>query len=305
MSARKRNLTGLLFASPWIIGFIVLSAYPIAASFYYSLTDFRLFKAPNFVFLDNYKTMLTSDLFWKSLFNTFYMTLIGTPLFLLTALGMALLQNIKIKGQSFYRTVFYLPTIVPLIATSMIWMWILNPRSGLLNSLLKIVGITGPNWLADAKYTKPSLIIIGMWTVGNIMIYFLAALQEIPASLMESAEIDGANAFRKFFSITLPALSPVILYQLIVNIIYNFQYFTQAYVLIIGSGDQGNANITAGSGGPQNSLLFYALYLYHRAFVFFKMGEASAMAWLLFILVVFVTWVIFKTSDRWVNYGGE
>jgi multiple sugar transport system permease protein len=305
VSNKRKNLLGILFASPWIIGFLIFSLYPIIASFYYSFTTFNLFKPPQFVFLDNYKTLLASDLFWKSLFNTFYMTVIGTPLFLITGLVMALLQNLKIKGQSFYRTIFYLPTIVPIVATSMIWLWILNPQNGLINSLLKLIGISGPNWLADAAYTKPSLVIIGMWTVGNIMIYFLAALQEIPVSLMESAELDGATPIRKFFSITLPYLSPIILYQLIVNIIYNFQYFTQAYMVILGSGAQGTAGMVLGSGGPENSLLFYALYLYHKAFVFFKMGEASAMAWLLFILVAVITWIILKTSNRWVNYGGE
>jgi multiple sugar transport system permease protein len=302
---KRNNLLGLLFASPWIIGFLVFSIYPISASFYYSLTTFNLFKPPEFVFLDNYKTMLANELFWKCLYNTFYMAILGTPVFLITSLIMSLLLNIKIKGQSIYRTLFYLPTIVPMVASSMLWIWILNPQSGLINSLLSKMGVSGPNWLEDPALTKPSLILIGMWTTGNIMIYFLAALQEIPVALIESAEIDGANSFSKFYNITLPTISPIILYQLIVNIIYNFQYFTQAYVVIMGSGGNGTASMALGSGGPENSLLFYALYLYHRAFIFFKMGEASAMAWMLFILVAIITWLIIKTSNKWVSYGRE
>lgn len=303
---RRSNITGLLFASPWIIGFLVFSLYPIAASLYYSFTSLKLTKAPVWVGLTNYIQLFAHDpKFWQSLYNTLYMTVIGTPVFLVVALATAMLLNMKVGGKSLYRTMFYLPTVMPIVATSMLWMWILNTQSGLLNTLLRDIGIKGPNWFGNAAYTKPSLIFIGMWATGNIMIFFLAALQEIPVSLYESAEIDGAGAVRKFFRITLPQITPILLYQLIVNVIYNFQYFTQAYVILNGSGSSGNSSYIAGYGGPQNSMLFYALYLYHRGFIFFKMGEASAMAWILFIIVAAVTVLIFRSSKKWVNYGGD
>lgn len=303
---KRSNVTGLLFASPWIIGFLVFSLYPILASLYYSFTTFNLFKAPKFVGFDNYAQLFAHDpKFWQSLWNTLYMTLLGTPVFLIVALITAMLLNMKVGGKAVYRTLFYLPTVMPLVATSLLWLWILNTQSGLLNTILKSVGLPGPNWFGSASYTKPSLIFIGMWATGNIMIFFLASLQEIPVSLYESAEIDGAGPVRKFFKITLPSITPIILYQLIVNVIYNFQYFTQAYVILNGSGASGTSSMIMGNGGPQNSMLFYALYLYHRGFVFFKMGEASAMAWILFVIVAAVTVLIFRTSKKWVNYGGE
>lgn len=303
---KRSTLFGLLFASPWIIGFLVFSLYPISASLYYSFSEFNLFKAPKFVGLQNYIQLFAHDpKFWQSLYNTMYMTVIGTPVFLIVALATALLLNMKVGGKSVYRTLFYLPTVMPMVATSLLWLWILNTQSGFLNTILKSIGLPQPNWFGSPSLTKPSLIFIGMWATGNIMIFFLASLQEIPVSLFESAEIDGAGAFRKFFNITLPHITPILLYQLIVNVIYNFQYFTQAYIIIGGSGANGSGSMAVGSGGPLNSMLFYALYLYHRGFVFFKMGEASAMAWILFIIVAAVTVVIFKTSNKWVNYGGE
>lgn len=302
----RNNITGLLFASPWLIGFLIFSIYPISASLYYSFTKFNLFTTATFVGLSNYKQLIVhDDLFWKSLYNTVYMTIIGTPVFLILSLMMALLLNMKVRGKAFYRTLFYLPTVMPMVATSMLWLWILNPQGGLMNSLLNLLGLPQPNWLVNPLLTKPSLILIGMWATGNIMIFFLASLQEIPVSQYESAEIDGARSIGKFFYITLPSITPVILYQLIVNFIYNFQYFTQAYVILTGSSGQGTSSYVAGYGGPENSMLFYALYLYHRGFVYFKMGEASAMAWILFVIVALVTILIFKTSNKWVSYGGE
>lgn len=303
---KRNNIIGLLFASPWIIGFLIFSLYPISASLFYSFTKFNLFTEPKFIGLENYAQLFLHDnRFWKSLYNTVYMTFLGTPVFLAVSLLTALLLNMKIRGNSYYRTLFFLPTVMPMVATSLLWLWILNAQSGLLNSILKAVGLPQPNWFSDPALTKPSLILIGMWATGNIMIFFLASLQEIPASLYESADMDGAGVIRKFFKITLPYITPVILYQLIVNFIYNFQYFTQAYVILTGSSGQGTSSYIQGNGGPENSMLFYALYLYHKGFVFFKMGEASAMAWILFVIVALVTVIIFKTSDRWVNYGGE
>lgn len=299
---KNRNVVGLLFASPWIIGFLAFTLYPILASFYYSMTDFSLFKAPAWVGLDNYTQLFSDELFMKSLLNTLYMVIVGTPVFLLFGLLTALLLNMKVGAQSIYRTLFYIPSIVPLLATSLVWLWMLNSQSGLLNSALKMLGIKGPNWLTDPIYTKPSLVLIGTWLTGGVMVIFLAALQDVPRSLYESAEIDGASAWKKLIKITIPSISPIIFFQLVMGIIANFQYFTQAYIIASGSGSNG---LNAASGGPENSILFYTMYLYHNGFVYLKMGKASAMAWIMFIIVLLITWGVFKSSDKWVTYGGE
>lgn len=202
-----------------------------------------------------------------------------------------------------FRTIFYLPSIVPIVASSLLWLWILNPQYGLINGVLKVFGVSGPNWLMDPNFTKPSLIIMGLWGVGNVMIIFLASLQDVPRSLYEAAEMDGANAVKQFLHITLPSITPVIFFQLIMSIINYFQYFTQAYMMIGGSTGGSGENLV--SGGAENSLLFYSLYLFQNAFGYFKMGKASAMAWILFVIVVVVTAIIFRTQDRWVSYGDE
>ncbi|WP_230986609.1 carbohydrate ABC transporter permease [Cohnella fermenti] len=295
----KKNLTGLAFASPWIVGFLVFTLYPLGASFYYGLTDFNVFQSPKFVGLDNYSELMRDDLFWKSVRNTLYLTVISTPVNLIFSLLMALLLNRRIRGLSWYRTVYYIPTIIPLAATSLLWMWIMNAQYGLLNAMLGRLGLPQPNWLADPALTKASLVLMGLWGVGNIIIIFLASLQEVPRSLYESASIDGAGAFRSFLNITLPTISPIILFQLIMQVINNLQYFTQAYFIV------SSTNLNAGtSGGPENSMLMYAMYLYHNAFQYFKMGKASAMAWILFVIAGAITWLIFRSSKRWVSYGG-
>lgn len=303
-ASKRRNHTaaGILFALPWIIGFLAFSLYPIIMSVYYSLTDFNMFQTPKFVGLENYSALFQDEKFYKSLGNTLYMTVLCTPLCLVAGLLLAVLLNQKVRAMPIFRTFFYLPSIVPLVASSMLWLWILNPQYGLLNNILQKLGLYQPNWLTDPRFTKPALLIMGVWGVGSIMIIFLAALQDVPRTLYEAAEIDGANALKRFFYITLPGISPAIFFQLIMGIINNFQYFTQAY-LMIGSSTGGGLNVV--SGGAENSLLFYALYLYQNAFNLFKMGKASAMAWILFVVVAVVTAVVFKTQDRWVSYGEE
>lgn len=301
-SNRKKTIAGLLFASPWIIGFLVFGLYPIITSFYYSLSEFDMFSPPKFVGLENYITLFQEDRFWKSLGNTLYMTIFGTPLNLIFGLFMANLLNKKVKGLSAYRTIFYMPTIVPVVASSLLWIWILNPTSGLLNNILRAVGLPGPNWLGNPMWTKPGLLIMGLWGTGGIMIIFLAALQDVPRSLYEAAEMDGAGSVKRFLSITLPGISPVILFQLIMSIINNFQYFTQAFLM---ANANNSASFNATSGGPENSILFYALNLYQQAFANYRMGKASAMAWILFVVVALVTWAIFKSQKKWVTYGDE
>lgn len=299
----KTTWAGILFALPWIIGFLVFSLYPILCSAYYSFTEFNIMQAPKWVGLKNYRDLFHDAKFYKSLYNTIYMVVLATPINIIVALLLAVLLNQKVKGMSVFRTVFYLPSIVPAVASSLLWLWILNPSSGVLNQILGFFGMEQPNWLMDPNWTKPALILISVWGVGGMMIIFLAALQDVPRSLYEAADLDGANAIAKFFKITLPSISPAIFFQLIMSVINYFQYFTQAYLLINGA--SGGSGLNTVSGGPENSMLFYSLYLYQNAFATFKMGKASAMAWILFLIVVVVTALIFKTQDKWVSYGNE
>ncbi|MBB6675102.1 sugar ABC transporter permease [Cohnella nanjingensis] len=298
---RKANLTGLLFSAPFILGLLVFTLYPTGASLVYSFSDFNLFKPLAWVGLDNYKWIFQEKEVSKSILNTLYMVLLATPVSLIAGLLTAQLLNLKVKGQSIFRTFFYIPSIVPVIASSLVWMWVLNPKSGLINSLLDLAGLRGPNWLLDAAWTKPSLILMTAWGSGGVMIIFLAALQDVPRSLYESADIDGAGSVRKFFSITLPSISPIILFQLVMSLIVYFQYFAQAFMLASLT----NSGADQTMAGPEKSLLFYAILLYREAFVDFRMGHASAMAWVLFIITALVTWLVFRSSKRWVTYGGD
>lgn len=303
---RRAEIAGLLFASPFIIGFLAFGLIPIIASFFYSLTNFNLFQPPVFVGFENYVWLFTgrgSGEFYKCLINTLYMIL-SIPLSLAVALLTAQLLNIKVGGQSFYRTMFYLPSIVPPTASTMIWIWLLNPQSGLINGLLQNLGIVGPNWFMDPVWTKPALILIGCWMTGGAMIIFLASLQDVPKSLYESADIDGANAIAKFIKITLPSISPIIFFQLVMGIIGYFQYFTQAYMIANSVGGNAQNNV-AMIGGPEKSILFFPVMIYSEAFSYFEMGKASAIAWVLLIFTAIVTLFVFKSSKRYVFYGGE
>lgn len=293
---RKTLIIGLLFTSPWIIGFLVFQLYPILTSFYYSMTEYNLFSSPTWVGMQNYRDLFHDDKFFLSMYNTLYITVFGVVPHMAFALGMALLLNMKIKGQSIYRTIYFLPTLVPAVAGSLLWLWILNSQYGLINMLLETIGIVGPNWLVDPDWTKPSLILMGFWGTGTITVMYLAALQDVPQIFYEAAEIDGASRWRKFWSITFPAISPMTLFQLIMMLIGSFQYFTEGMVF---------AEASQSIGGPENSLLFYSIYLYQQAFSFLNMGYAAAMAWILFLVVMTFTLLIFRTSARWVYYGGE
>jgi multiple sugar transport system permease protein len=271
-------------------------------SIYYSFCRFDAITQPHWAGLENYQTLLTKDpLFWKSLWITFYMVIFGLPSALLFSLFLAILLNQKIKGQAFYRTIFYLPSITPVVASSILWMWLLNPQVGLINYVLHPIlnGINAvthlslavPGWLSDPAWSKPALVLMGLWGVGNTVIIFLASLQEVPEELYEAALIDGAGAWRKLWHITLPLISPVIFFNLVMGIIGYFQYFTQVWVMT--------------RGGPSDSTTFYALYLFNNAFLFFKMGYASAMAWILFAITLVCTLIVFRTSSKWVYYSGE
>ncbi len=290
---RRRLRIGLLFASPWIIGFLGFTLYPIIASFYYSLHVFTTFDQPmQWVGFANYWELLGQDnLFWGSLYNTVYMVVFGVPFHVVLAVTLALFLNLNLRGVAIYRTIYYLPTIVPVVATSVLWLWIFNPEYGLINAALSVVGIRGPGWLTDPALAKPALILMGGWTIGGTVVIFLAGLQDISKQLYEAAMIDGAGAWQRVLYVTLPMLSPVIFFNVIIAVIGGFQIFTEAFIMT--------------SGGPLDSTLFYALYLYRNAFQFFKMPYASAMAWILFLVVVTATLLIFRTSVRLVYYEGE
>lgn len=288
-----RNLrNGLLFVSPWLLGLVVFTIYPILASFYFSFTQYDVVSPPRFIGFDNYVQAFTSDpLFYQAIGNTLAYALIALPLNMLVAVSVSLLLNMQVRGLTVFRTLFFLPSIVPEIASALLWGWLLNPQFGLVNALLKTLGIPTVGWLADPTWAKPALILIGLWGFGGSMVIYLAALQDVPQHLYEAAEIDGAGSWAKTWHVTLPMLTPTIFFNLVLGLIGTFQYFTTAFVLT--------------NGGPAGATTFYALLIYSNAFRYFKMGYASALSWLLFAFVFLVTWIIFKTSGRWVYYEGE
>ena len=292
----RRNLrNGILFALPYLIGGTVFMVYPLVMSVYYSLCHYNIITPATFVGLDNYRVLFFHDeVFWKSVYNTLYFTAFSVPLSLALAIGLAVLLNQAVKGLSVFRTVFFLPTIVPIVASAVLWLWVLNPATGLINGMLRaFLHIEGPGWIADVQWSKPSLILMSLWSVGGPMVIFLAGLAEVPAVLYEAADIDGAGPWQKFRNVTLPMLTPTILFNLVMGLIAAFQYFTQVYVM------------TAGKGTPADSTMFYALYLYRNSFVYLKMGYASAMALLLFLVILAATAGVLASSKRWVHYHGE
>ena len=292
-STLNNLMYGLIFISPWLIGLAVFVIYPIIASAYYSFTEYSVVKAPVWVGLENYRFLFTEDkLFPTALKNTLYFVFIFVPLSTAMSLTLALILNMKVKGMAFYRTVFYLPSIVPAIAMSMLWLWILNPQYGLANEVLRSLGLPTVGWMSSPTWSKPSLIIMSLWAAGGGIVIFLAGLQDIPQHLYEAAELDGAGSLAKIFKVTIPLLTPSIFFNFVIDMIAAFQYFTAAYVM------------TQGQGGPLDSTLFYVLLLYRNAFSYFKMGMASAMAWILFLIVFTLTVILFKTSNRWVYYEG-
>lgn len=281
---------GLLFIAPWLIGFLVLMVYPFFSSLYYSFTNFNILDTPKWVGLANYQALLSDPKFTISMKNTAYYAVIAVPLGVVLAVGLALLYNQKLPAQRLFRTLMYVPLIVPPVATAMLWQWIFNPQVGLLNSALAKLGITGPAWLGDPAWSKIALIIMAQWGVGGSVLLLLAALQDVPRHLYEAAEIDGANLWHKFWHVTLPMISPVVFFICITGIISAFQVFTEAFI------------VSGGTGGPLNSTLFYSLYLFQQAFKFFNMGYASAMAWILFLIVLVITLIVFRSSAKVVFY---
>ncbi len=289
---RQEAIDGWLCIAPWIIGFVVFTAGPMIASAYLAFTEYDMTFAPKFVGLGNFQKMFANDpLFWKSLYNTAFYTFLFVPLHLLVALLAAMALNVKVRGISVFRTIFYIPSIVPAVASAFLWMWIYNPDYGLANAILHIFGLPPSKWLFDEDMAKPSFILMGLWGLGSSMLIFLADLQHVPEQLHEAAEIDGATGWDRFRFITIPMISPVIFFNMVVGIIGSFQIFTTAFI--------------ATGGGPNNATLFYVLYLYNQGFQFLRMGYASALAWVLFVIVLIFTMLQLRVANRWVYYEGE
>lgn len=289
--ARNEALWGYIFIAPWLIGFLVFRLGPMIASAYFSVTEYAIVTAPKFIGLNNFVRMFTDDpSFWDALRVTLTYALFSVPLGIMCALGLALLMNQKIPGVTIWRTVYYLPSVVAGVAVAMLWVWIFHSEFGLLNTGLRALGFKGPAWLADPNWVLTALVIMSLWGIGGGMIINLAGLQSIPYELYEAAEIDGANRWHRFWTITLPMLTPILFFALITGVIDTFQYFTNAFVMT--------------GGGPGRATLFYNLYLYRNAFEYYKLGYASALAWVMFVIILVFTILIFKSSPYWVYYEG-
>lgn len=291
-AARQEEIAGYLAISPWLFGFVLFTAGPILASFFLSFTRYDIVNPPQWIGLGNYERIFTVDRdFRQSLQVTLTYAAVTLPLGLVLGLGLSLLLNLRLRGMNVYRTLFYLPAVLPTVAVTLLWVWLFNSEFGIINWLLAKVGIDGPNWFQHPRYALPALMIMSLWGVGGGAIIYLAGLQNIPPHLYEAAEIDGANPWWRFWKITIPLLTPTIFFQLVLGLIGSFQAFVQAYV--------------ATNGGPRKSTLFYMLYLYQKAFLTFQMGYGSALAWILAIIILICTLLVLKSSALWVYYEAE
>ena len=291
---RNETMTGWMFALPAILGFLILTLIPMVVSLFLSMTDYSAFKSEiRFIGLDNFKTMFGSTelYFSDSLKATAYYALLNVPASLLVAFLIALALNTNIRGRGIFRSIFYLPSIVPAVASCVVWMWLLNQQYGLLTTLVKQLGMGTPGWLWDKKTVIPTIVMTGLWNTGGTMVIFLAGLQGIPQVYYEALSVDGGNAWHKLWHITIPMLTPTIFFNGIMAVINSLQVFTQGYIMT--------------KGGPSNSSLFYVLYLYRQAFEKANMGYACALAWFLFIIIMILTAIIMKSQNKWVYYGGD
>lgn len=290
MSLRKaESRAGYLFAAPWIVGVLLFMLYPLGASFYYSFTDYSILNPPVWIGTDNYTALMRDELFWTTLKNTFIFAAIFLPLSLIVSLGLAMLLNMKVKGLAFYRTAFYIPSIVPMIPLAILWLWLFNGEYGLVNQALGAIGINGPDWLNGPLWTKPGLSIIAVWGSGNAMVIYLAGLGNVPQHLYEAADLDGATPWHRTRFVTLPMISPVILFNVILGIIASLQVFAVPYVMFP-------------NGKPGYATYFYTMYLYDN-FLQQRMGYASAMGWIMFVLIFLLTLGALKFADKRVHYG--
>ncbi|GIV77920.1 sugar ABC transporter permease [Litorilinea aerophila] len=288
----RNQVLGMLFVSPWLIGFLLFSFFPLIASVYYSLTNYDFIREPQFIGLKNYVRLFTVDPdFWTVMYNTVYYVGIGVPLGVATAFIIANLLNSDVWGRTVFRSIIYVPSIVPAVCTAVVWLFIFNVQYGVINGVLKYFELPTIPFLSNPSLAKPSLILIYIWAQGAAVVIFLAALQDVPKTLYEAATVDGASTWDKFWHVTVPLCTPVILFNFIMGIISAFQDFTLPFVLT--------------GGGPMKSTEFYVVNLYRNAFVQFSLGKASAMAWILFLIILVFSLLLFRSSARWVYYGGE
>ncbi len=302
----RTDITGYAFCSLWILSILIFTLYPTLASFFYSFHKYNVIQPPRFIGLDNYINMFIRDpRLLKSIYNSAYYSLISVPLGLVSSLLLAMLLNAQVRGVGIYRTIYYLPTLVPPVAGTLLFMLVMDPRQGLLNAGLEAIGLPRLGWFNHPTWSKPALLIMSMWGIGSSTLIFLASLKEVPHEMKEAATIDGADSWRRFRSITIPMISPVILFNLVMGVLGSFQVFTSAFVAGSGSGGGLAGGGPSGSaGGPLDSLLMYMVYLYTQAFRYFEMGYASAMAVVLFLVVMALTVLIFRSSGTWVYYEG-
>jgi len=291
---KKNLMVGLAFTAPWIVGFTVFLLYPILSSFYYSFTEYSVLQKPVFIGLGNYQDLLSDEVFWKSLWNTLFYAALALPLGTALALGLAILLNSGIRGLTVYRTIFFIPSLVPMISMAILWLWIFNPEFGVLNLALHALRLPGPDWLGNPLWTKPAFVLMSLWTVGNAVVIYIAALQEVPVSLYEAAELDGANAWQKIRHVTLPSISPVIFFNAVMGLIASLQIFAIPYVMTFPN-----------PGNPARSALFYTMNLYDNAFRYLRMGYACAMAVILFALILALTWILFRATKKHIHYRGS
>jgi multiple sugar transport system permease protein len=288
--AQREEIAFYLFCLPWLLGFLIFTLGPMLVSAYLSLTEFSIMSAPKWIGVTNFVQMWKTALFWKSINNTLFMVALDLPVGLIASLSAAILLNQKLRGVNVFRAIFYLPVLIPAVANILLWVWIFDKDAGILNTMLKLVGLPGQPWLTSELWSKPSLIFMNIWGLGGAMLIYLAGLKGVPVELHEAARMDGASAWHAFWNITIPLLTPTILFQLVIGLIYEFQIFTQGYIL---------------GGGPNFSTTFYALLLFNNAFRYLKMGYASAMAWVLFAITLVVTLAVFRSTPYWVFYEAE
>lgn len=291
---QKEGLQGYIFIFPWLFGLVTFTAGPLLFSLFASFTNYNITSKMDFIGLSNYIRMFTNDsLFWISLGNTLYFVAFSVPLTTIGAVLISVLMNQKVPGMRIFRTIYYLPAVLSGVGVYLLWMQLLSPNTGLINTILSWVGIQGPAWLFDPNWTKPAIIFMSLWKVGGSMLLYLASMQGVPQTLYEAAEIDGANPFRRFWHITLPMITPIIFFDVVTSTIGGFQVFQEAYVMTEN-----------GEGGPANSLVFFNLHMWNKAFEVFDMGYAMGMSWILFVIIFILTLINLKLAPRWVHYEG-
>lgn len=290
--SRESILTGLAWVSPWLVGFTLLTLVPVAISAYLSFCQFNGLRPPVFTGLENVRSLVGDPIFWKVLWNTAVYAGVALPIGAVLSLVYALLLNMRVPGQALWRSLIFLPTLVPLVAVGMVWQWMFNGRYGLINVVLGFIGIDGPNWLSDARWTMPAMILLSFWSLGQGVVIYLAGLQDVPRSLYEAAELDGAGWRQRLFSVTLPTISPTIFYNVVVGIIFTWQVFVVPYVMF------------PEGGGPERNAYFYTMYLYDAAYTYQRFGYACLLSWVQLLIILALTALVFRLSRNLVHYRG-